>query len=65
MDYGQNVKKMKLLTFMQLAEHTNELSFETIQKELNISENDVESFIIDGSITLKILYLVTTTAELL
>lgn len=64
MDYGQNVKKMRLLTFMQLAEHTNELSFETIQKELNISENDVEGFIIDGSITLKILYLVTTTAEL-
>lgn len=48
LDYGQNVKKMKLLTFMQLAEHTNELSFETIQKELNISENDVESFIIDA-----------------
>lgn len=33
---------------MQLAENSNEIAFETIQKELNIGENDVETFIIEG-----------------
>lgn len=36
---------------MQLAENSNELSFETIQKELSLSENDVEAFIIEGTKT--------------
>lgn len=48
MDHDQNIKKMRLLTFMQLAENSNELSFETIQKELSINETDVEAFIIEG-----------------
>ncbi|XP_065205728.1 eukaryotic translation initiation factor 3 subunit M [Planococcus citri] len=48
LDHDQNTKKMRLLTFMQLAENSNELSFETIQKELSINENDVEAFIIEA-----------------
>lgn len=44
------MKKMRLLTFMQLAETNPEMSFETIQSELQIEENDVESFIIDGKL---------------
>lgn len=48
LNHAQNIKKMRLLTFMQLAENSNEIAFETIQKELNFSENDVEAFIIEG-----------------
>ena len=33
---------------MQLAEKSSEIPFETIQKELNIAESDVEAFIIEG-----------------
>jgi hypothetical protein len=42
------MKKMRLLTFMQLAETNPEMSFDTMQEELQISESEVESFIIDG-----------------
>lgn len=51
LEHSQNMKKMRLLTFMQLAEKSSEIAFETIQKELNIGEADVESFIIDGRIS--------------
>lgn len=35
---------------MQLAETNPEMSFDTIQEELQISESEVESFIIDGKL---------------
>lgn len=35
---------------MQLAETNPEMSFDTIQEELQISETEVESFIIDGKL---------------
>lgn len=47
LNHEQNMKKMRLLTFMQLAETNPEMTFETIQNELMISEEEVESFIID------------------
>ncbi|XP_046748627.1 eukaryotic translation initiation factor 3 subunit M [Diprion similis] len=47
LNHEQNIKKMRLLTFMQLAETNPEMSFDTIQAELQIEENEVESFIID------------------
>ncbi|KAK0159699.1 hypothetical protein PV327_010787 [Microctonus hyperodae] len=47
LNHEQNMKKMRLLTFMQLAETNPEMTFETIQNELQIEEDDVESFIID------------------
>lgn len=49
LNHEQNMKKMRLLTFMQLAETNPEMSFDTIQEELQISETEVESFIIDGT----------------
>jgi len=48
LNHEQNMKKMRLLTFMQLAETNPEMSFDTIQEELQIEESEVESFIIDG-----------------
>lgn len=49
LNHEQNMKKMRLLTFMQLAETNPEMSFDTIQEELQINEDEVESFIIDGT----------------
>jgi len=47
LSHEQNQKKMRLLTFMQLAESKKELNFDTVQKELLIAEGDVEPFIIE------------------
>ncbi|XP_044728174.1 eukaryotic translation initiation factor 3 subunit M isoform X2 [Chrysoperla carnea] len=47
LNHEQNLKKMRLLTFMQLAETQSEMSFDLIQEELQITENEVEAFIID------------------
>uniref|UniRef100_A0A1L8DSM9 Eukaryotic translation initiation factor 3 subunit M n=1 Tax=Nyssomyia neivai TaxID=330878 RepID=A0A1L8DSM9_9DIPT len=47
LNHEQNMKKMRLLSFMKLAETYPEMSFELLQKELQIGENDVEPFIIE------------------
>lgn len=47
LNHEQNMKKMRLLSFMQLAESNPELTFEQLQKELQIGEEDVEPFIIE------------------
>ena len=46
--YEKSQHKMRLLTFMQMAENKTEIPFETIMKELDLNEDDVEAFIIDG-----------------
>lgn len=48
LQHEQSMKKMRLLTFMQLAENRKEITFEQVQKELQLTENEVEPFIIDG-----------------
>ncbi|KAJ8664492.1 hypothetical protein QAD02_006154 [Eretmocerus hayati] len=48
LNHEQNMKRTRLLTFMQLAETNPEMSFSTIQSELKIKEVQVESFIIHG-----------------
>ncbi|KAM7341836.1 eukaryotic translation initiation factor 3 subunit m [Cochliomyia hominivorax] len=47
LNHDQNMKKMRLLTFMQLAESNPEMTFETLTKELQISEDEVEAFVIE------------------
>lgn len=47
LNHEQNMQKMRLLSFMQLAESNNEIPFETIQKELQIEADQVENFIIE------------------
>jgi hypothetical protein len=39
---------MRLLTFLQTAESQKELTFDAIEKEMQISSDDIESFIIEG-----------------
>lgn len=41
------MKKMRLLTFMQMAENHPEMSFEMVQTNLQITEAEVEPFIIE------------------
>lgn len=48
LNHEQNLKKMRLLTFMQLAEGNSEMTFDTIQQELQLEATEVEAFIIDG-----------------
>lgn len=47
LNHEHNMKKMRLLTFMQLAENNPEMTFEELQRELQIEENQVEPFIIE------------------
>lgn len=49
LNHEQNMKKMRLLTFMQLAEANTEMTFDTIQEELQLPADQVEAFIIDGN----------------
>lgn len=39
---------MRLLTFMGMAVENKEISFDTMQQELQIGADDVEAFVIDG-----------------
>ncbi|XP_072941676.1 eukaryotic translation initiation factor 3 subunit M [Epargyreus clarus] len=47
LNHEQNVKKMRILSFMQMAESDPEISFDDIISELQIEEKDVEAFIIE------------------
>ncbi|XP_076369952.1 eukaryotic translation initiation factor 3 subunit m [Tachypleus tridentatus] len=47
LSHEQNMQKMRLLTFMQMGETKKEISFETIQKELHLTFEEIESFVID------------------
>lgn len=46
--HEQNMAKMRLLTFMGMAVENKEISFDTMQQELQIGAEDVEAFVIDG-----------------
>lgn len=48
LSHEQNMAKMRLLTFMGMAVESKEISFDTIQQELQIGADDVEAFIIDA-----------------
>lgn len=47
LDHEQNMKKMRLLTFMQMAEGQREISYETIMDVLKIARDEVEPFVFD------------------
>lgn len=47
LSHEQNLQKMRLLTFMQMAETRTEIDYETIHSEMQVEKDDVESFIID------------------
>ncbi|XP_041366455.1 eukaryotic translation initiation factor 3 subunit M-like isoform X2 [Gigantopelta aegis] len=43
----QNMRKMRLLTFMQMAENRKEISYATIIDEMQLGDEDVEDFVIE------------------
>merc|ERR1719205_90791 len=45
--HEDNLRKMKLLSFMQLAENRSEITFEEIQSSIQVNEEEVEEFLID------------------
>jgi len=47
LSHEQNLQKMRLLTFMQMAENRKEMPFDTIQAELQLNADQVEAFVID------------------
>lgn len=47
LDHQQNMHKMRLLTFMQMAEGQKEIAYETIIDELKIKLEEVEPFVFD------------------
>ncbi|CAF0871203.1 unnamed protein product [Rotaria sordida] len=46
--HERNLTKMRLLTFLQTAESQKELTFDAIEKEMQIPSDDIESFIIEA-----------------
>jgi len=52
LSHEDNMHKMRVLTFVQIAEGKSELSFETIENELQLQPDEVEAFIIDGELPL-------------
>lgn len=51
LSHEQNMAKMRLLTFMGMAVEFKEISFDTMEQELQIGADDVEAFVIDGTST--------------
>jgi len=48
LDHNQMMKKMRILTLISMAEKLTEISFQQIEKELQLESNEVEKFIIDS-----------------
>ena len=48
LSHEENLRKMRLLTFMQMAESKKDIDYDSIHKEMDINEDEVEDFIIDG-----------------
>ncbi|XP_060606604.1 eukaryotic translation initiation factor 3 subunit M-like [Ruditapes philippinarum] len=47
LSHDENLRKMRLLTFMHMAETKKDIEYESIQKEMDMPESEVENFIID------------------
>lgn len=56
LNHEQNLKKIRLLTFMQMAETRKEITYATIQQELQLEEGSVEAFVIDGKSIIEFFY---------
>lgn len=48
LSHEQNMSKMRLLTLLGMAVEFKEISFDTLQQELQIDVDDVEAFVIDA-----------------
>lgn len=48
MNHERNINKMRILSLMSLAETSKELPFDLLQKQLQITADEIESFVIDA-----------------
>jgi len=48
MNHEKNINKMRILSLMSLAETSKELPFDLLQKQLQITTDEIESFVIDA-----------------
>ncbi len=48
LDHNQMMKKLRILTLISMAEKLSEISFQQIEKELQLQPGEVEKFIIDA-----------------
>lgn len=48
LDHEQNIRKMRLLTFMMIADSQSTVDFKTVVSEMGVKESEVEQFVIDG-----------------
>lgn len=48
LNHTQNLEKMRILTFMQMAEGHTDIEFETIQQEMQLGADEVEQFVINA-----------------
>ena len=48
LSHEKNLHKMRVLTFMSMGEAKSEVSFDDLSKELNISFEEIEEFVIEG-----------------
>lgn len=48
--HEENIRKMRLLTFMQMCENRKEMDFSVIQEEMQLEKDQVEEFVIDGEL---------------
>lgn len=58
MNHERNVNKMRILTLMSLAESNKELPFDLLQTQLQIEQDEIESFVIDGKLFELFLFIV-------
>lgn len=65
LSHEQNLQKMRLLTFMQMAETRKEIPFSVIESELQLKPDEVEGFIIDGKFNLAYYVSLHSNLELL
>lgn len=48
LSHDQNMRKMRLLTFMQMAEVKKEIEYSLLQEEMMLTADEIEDFVIDG-----------------
>ncbi len=47
LNHEENLRKMRILTFMQLAENETELSFDVLEDQLQLTTAEIEEFVIE------------------
>lgn len=47
-----NLKKMRILTVMEIGVNKHEISFDELANQLGINVDDVEGFVIEGTIVM-------------